>query len=255
LETILFLLLVVATVRFYEQENYYALGITSALMALTRGESILFIPVLVLFHFLDKRKLPKLGVFIIPAVILLCNYIFNYSYYGELIPSTFSAKIGQGRSGLWGTPPVFFNTKRIIIKHFFHGNWLFGIAYILTTGIGLFASLKDRAVQIYGSFFIVYYAFFIFLNIPGYYWYFGYLVLFMQILILFGLNRIWIAINNHTWFSGKALPSFLVLGSLIFIPQIIHMYQRELSPMKHYKKIGDDILFLVESEKSGSPVA
>lgn len=176
METILTMFLVLLALSLYRSHRYNALGIVSALLLLTRGESIFLLLGLMLLHFLDRRPFPSAKAFILPALILAGHFLFNLLYFQSLLPQTLGAKISQGKSGLWGEFPVFLNGAGHILDTFTfspHPRLFYGVFLILAF-IGLLSHLRTRRVlQGMAIFLVGYTGFFVFLNIPNYHWYYS----------------------------------------------------------------------------------
>jgi len=100
-EPVLLCLLVFAAAWFAEvRERMVPAAILAALAALTRGEGILIAPVLLGLYVHRRRRIPWAAV---AAFIAVFGSWMLYSWVtvGALAPSTMSAKIAQGRSGLF----------------------------------------------------------------------------------------------------------------------------------------------------------
>lgn len=176
METMMFLFLCGAAIYLYIKEKYFLLGIVAAAVFLTRGESLFLIISIIIFHFIDRRKFPDWKIFILPAIMIAANYIFNYLYYGELLQHTLSAKIKQGGSGLWRTWP-FFRVSYIITgpdwKIFGHFAWLMFFMLVGISMIGVIFNIrKTKSIQILFAFNILYTGFYSILQVPSYPWYY-----------------------------------------------------------------------------------
>lgn len=171
METALFLALMAICLWYYQQADYFSLAIAGALLILTRSEGVFLLLALLLEHWLARRPWPSLRVLLLPALLLLAHYLFNRYYYGAFVPETASAKIWQGKSGLWGEEwPLFLHAPAILDMAFSGKYWLLG-------GLGLACAasiaLLWRALRPALVFALAYTAFFCVLNIPAYHWYYA----------------------------------------------------------------------------------
>ena len=220
LETTLFLFLILVTFYFFKKRQNFALAISVSLLFLTRGESLFLILILIGFHFLEKRKFPSWPVFIPPVLIFLVHYGFNYFYYGQMLPDTLTAKIGQGRSGLWGSSPVFLHDIKPFLSQFFDWNWLLMGTLAILASIGVYLNLKKKNSLIFILFFLAYNAFYIFFDIPYYYWYQSYNVLFLYICVMWGLNGVSAFLSKQPFSKTIQTAILGVLFLMLFIPQV-----------------------------------
>jgi len=96
METNLFLLLIVTSLYLYKTNNIKLLGISCALLFLTRSEGIFLIIPIALAYIYKNRKIPDTKYLLVPITILALNFVFNKVYYGAFLPETGAAKIWQG---------------------------------------------------------------------------------------------------------------------------------------------------------------
>jgi arabinofuranosyltransferase len=172
METPLFIFLIGTCIYFFEKNNIFWLGISCALLLLTRGEGVFLILAMAIEHFRQKRPFPKLSYFILPLLIIAASYLFNKFYYGEFLPATAGAKIDQGKSGLWGES-LAFGTIKYQFSWFFAQNYLLMYSFIILSILGIF-SLRLKSINIISISFLSFYTlFFIILNIPNYHWYYA----------------------------------------------------------------------------------
>ncbi len=241
LETTFFLFLIVLAIWLYIEEKYFALGIVSCLIFLTRGESIFLVLTLIIMHFIDKRRFPSIKVFIIPLILLGAHFLFNYSYYGSFLPNSFMTKIYQGRSGLFGKWPLIITNAGGLFKWFFKGDVLLLSLLIVVSIIGLLSNLKSKIIHIFLIFLVLYTAFYVFLNLPNYHWYYALYFLMGYILFSLGLNWIYSAVSKWNMKKGQIVGIFLIsiIFSYIFIKQLAYSYEwRGSSSNKDYREIG-----------------
>lgn len=170
METGLFLFLIVACLCLYETRHYQGLAIAGALLVLTRGEGAILLLALLADHLIRRRPLPSWRILIAPAVILALHYTFNRLYYGQFEPATADAKIWQGRSGLWDDE-LFLDARGYMQSWFFEDkSWLWqGFAALAVVGV----LVRIRRALPLVAFAAGYSAFFYFLHIPDYFWYYA----------------------------------------------------------------------------------
>lgn len=242
MESTLFLLLIILEIYFYRINHIGALSITSTLLLLTRGESLFLLIILAASYLIEKRPFPSWKYFIIPFIILAAHYLFNYYYYGELMPATLSAKIGQGKSGLWGAPPLFLHNKKDYLRQFYGMNMaLIGTMAALAFA-GAIRSLKSNLGIICLVYFVLYNSFYLFLNIPNYHWYYLYDVLYLIILIGYGLDWVLAAITKLRFGNSRVVANIAIFGLLVamVIAQAGWTLKShsKLTRLEHYKETG-----------------
>jgi len=172
METPLFLFLIVLCIYLFENKNIFWIGITSALLIITRGEGVFLIFALAIEHFRQQRPFPKIQYFILPLLILVATYSFNKFYYGAFLADTAAAKIYQGQSGLWGKWPAFQHVEYQMGWFFSHNTTVFYSLVVLSI-FGIIRLRLQPLNIIILSFLTFYTLFFVILNIPNYHWYYA----------------------------------------------------------------------------------
>jgi len=198
LETMLFLFLTVLALLLYIKQKYFLLSVISTLLLLTRGESIFLLFTLLFFHFRDRRGTLSFKLLFVPAGILGIHFIFMYLYYGSFLPHTLTAKIAQGKSGCWGRFAFLHHSQFFFEWYFGQSFWLISLL-AATAVMGLYSIAKSRLIMIMTIFLTLYCMFYIVLNIPDYFWYYGYLFLMLYIFFVLGMKtlyRIFAAMKN-----------------------------------------------------------
>ena len=229
METPLFMFLAMLNLYLFMRKKYFLLGIFAGIMFLTRGESLFLILSLLIFYWIRHKKLPDWKIFIIPVLLVLGNYTFNYFYYGDFLPHTLSAKIQQGGSGLWRTWP-FFRVKHIIIDEpwSIYGSfsvYLFPLLVLISI-IGVFFNFtKSLPVRILSIFLVFYTLFYSILQVPAYPWYYTIYYLCAMIFAGYGLNSIYNFFKKGlpgTETIGKWATAFFFL--ILFIPLFTYSF-------------------------------
>lgn len=99
-EALLHLTLIMAAFYLYQKERVEISALFLALALLNRGDGA--IPALILgAHYIYKQRRMPLAAMIIYLLAAVPWLAFAALTYGSLLPSTLSAKMAQGRSGLW----------------------------------------------------------------------------------------------------------------------------------------------------------
>jgi len=250
LETTLFLFLILLGIWLYKKEKYFLLGIVSSLLLLTRGESIFLVGTFIGMHFVQKRKIPSLKIFILPVLILFANFLFNFYYYNSFFPNTLLAKIYQGKSDLFGKWPIFFSSLDGFIQWFFDGDNLLIFFLIVFGCVGLILNYRNKIIATYIAFLIFYTLFYVILNIPNYHWYYAPYFLIIYILFSFGLDSIHkygIGLDKNLKSKGILKYAYTALFSIgiflilfyILIQQVSYAYKwRGAIGNKNYTNIG-----------------
>lgn len=238
LETHLFILLCVSTLYFYERRKYFILGIISAFLLLTRGESIFLILAILVEHGRSQRPLPRLNTFIMPAMILVFNYLFNFYYYGSLLPDTFTAKIQQGNSGLW--PP--FYEVGYHIGWFFGGKFILAGLQLLLAFVGFISLRKTPLFRISSLYLVLYTAFYVFLKIPNYHWYYSMYYFFSSVFVIVALNTFYQWGKGLNIMVSNRLMRSVVLGLSVFVSvaftRVNLQFVASSGPFGPYQRIG-----------------
>lgn len=247
METLLFIFLIVLCLYFYQKNMIISLGISSALLLITRSEGIFLLMPIVYFYLKNKKKIPKDKYFIIPVIILSVNFIFNKFYYGSFLPSTGMAKIWQGKSGLWGDGWVFLDIKYLFAM-VFNNNLLFLIALIAPLS-GLFFKKIEEVDLVVLIFLIFYSCFYIFLNIPNYHWYYAPYFFFGLCYVVKGAS----CLSREIYPKNQLLATIIVLLPIVTV--IHYSFQNSNvhnGPHSDYQKIG---LWLKENTPTTARIA
>jgi hypothetical protein len=172
METPLFLFLIVACLLLYERRRTFWLGIACALLVLTRGEGLLLVLTLAAVHLVRRRPLPPARDFVVPALLLGGNTLFNKLYYGSFLPHTLMAKIDQGRSGLWGETLNFLGVEYQLDWYFSGSPLLLGVLVVLAL-LGVLRLGRAELNAIVLVFLSALTVFYVLLNVPNYHWYYA----------------------------------------------------------------------------------
>src|SRR5690606_32071884 len=108
----------------------------------------------------------------VALAIVAAPFVFNYFYYGAVLPATGGAKIGQGQSGLWGGGWIFLNVS-YFLPAFMGGSALAAAFLVGLSMYGLLTEIRHRIVLISLAFWLLLAMFYVGLNIPNYHWYYA----------------------------------------------------------------------------------
>lgn len=232
METCLFVFLLSLSLYLFDKNNYFGLGISLALLLVTRSEGVFLALAMGIEHFRLRRSFPPLHYFIIPVLIVLGVFGFNKFYYGSFLAETGNAKIYQGMSGLWGDWPAF-RYINYQIGWFFHNSLMF-VYFIMALGILGFIALGFTSLNIVIFTFLVFYtAFYVGLNIPSYHWYYSpyYLLVFFYIAVAIA----WLYKN----FKAAQDIKFKLLGYALLTIAIYHLSVMSVMYTKNSGGFGD----------------
>jgi arabinofuranosyltransferase len=186
METPLFLMLIGLSLYLYKVDSkYFVLAL--AFLSITRFEGALLAVVMAADYLIRNRKLPETKILAFSLLVLLLPLIFNYFYYGEFLPATASAKLGQGSSGFWSGPLRFLNIA-YLIKMYFSNNNMAAFFFLAASVYGMVVSMKDRVAVVAMVFFALLLCFYVGFNLPNYQWYYA---PFFYLMLIFACRGIW----------------------------------------------------------------
>jgi arabinofuranosyltransferase len=240
METALFLFMLMLALTLYLDGKDQWIPVVSLLLILTRFEGaamVLFIAI----GMYRTRRFPTWSSFV-PAIAVLAAYLFlNYHWYGHIVPSSATSKIGQGMSGLWGRWPTAFLGCSYQLK----GDFLPMIYIVPLIGVGAFYSLwryrnepMDRLIFAFSALGL---AFYILFNIPGYRWYFAPFIFFGMVC----------ACQSMPKTRNLRLGSAAIIG-LVLATSVHTLYRTPFDPQGGYMGLA---AWLNENTSSDSRVA
>ena len=162
-------------------------------------------------------------VFLFPVFVWL---LFSYMYFGELLPSTLSAKMGQTQSGRWGSGLIFF--KGLLAQYVWQAGILRATSTvaILSGLVILFLRLRAwrifrhpvfHIILLWNLVYLVVYGFI--LNPPAYPWYYTPLSTGIALLMALPIEACYRFISNKTIVDDKIVIAvlflFLVIACLV----------------------------------------
>lgn len=153
-------------------------------LILLRPDAILILLLKIVFD-LSFRKISFSGV-LICFLILMPWIIFSTIKFGQVFPDTLSNKVWQGKSGFWGTGPIYL--KGFLI--YFWQNKIF-LALSPLIIFGFFKTIKHYTPLLFLFIFVgAQQAAYMILNVPTYHWYLTLPKLSLILLALIGLAEL-----------------------------------------------------------------
>ncbi len=214
MELFLSMMLGVLALHFYAHDRRVAAAFVCSLAVLGRPDMLLLAAVLVLYDLARARRLPTLqitAVFLLPLAVWT---VFSLSYFGSVVPSTYSAKLAQTEAGLWGEGPVFF--RGLVSGHAWYGGSVNGmlIAVLMLSGavtaawhLRQWRLLRHSVLHVILLWNLVYLLVYGFvLKAPAYAWYYTPLALSVAVIITLTIEGIYRALVDH-----HVLPKSIVL--------------------------------------------
>lgn len=225
METGLFLFLIAASLMLYRKESPWFL-ITLALLVTTRSEGIFLALVLGFDYLYLHRKLPDWRHLVAAAIVFCLPFAFNLLYYGALMPATGSAKIAQGKSGLWGENWIFLNVA--YLRESFFSRSLFAQLFLCCAALGGLVALRTKHdVWLSVLFLVLLLCLYVVLNIPNYHWYYA---PFFYFLIIFACRGIWqfarLALAQGVLTAQSATLALLLIGALVTVQKVVSLEVR-----------------------------
>jgi len=215
LETTLFLFLCVLSLYLYKiNSDYFVL--TLALLTITRPEGVFLSAVLFAFYIVEQKKIPQLSVIFLAALVFCIPFIVNYLFYGCLISGTGNAKMGQGRSGIWGGRWAFLIglTYKSV---FWRPIYLIFLAPLVT--YGLYISRQQMLTIRSMIFLLILLLFYLLFNLPNYPWYYAPFILFATLFLAVAIVRVASFLMNTgrytACFAFCAIASFVLAKNAI----------------------------------------
>jgi len=241
MESPLFLFLISACLLLYERRRTFWLGITCALLVLTRGEGLLLVLTLAAVHLARGRPLPRLLDFIAPSLLLGGHTLFNKLYYGSFLPHTLTAKVQHGRSGLWGDELNFLHVE-YQLDWFFVGSLVPLGVFVALVVLGI-RRLGRRELNVVVLIFLTALAaFYLVLNVLIYHWYYAPMYLFGCMYAGLGLASLYSLAERAPWVPLARLARTAVValgaGVLVWSLHVAYAWPASETPPREYPMIG-----------------
>jgi hypothetical protein len=255
LETTLFLFLLTLTLWLYVRRRLTACGLVLGLLVLTRGEAILLGVVLFADHMIRRGNRLPLGAIAAFAVPLLPHFIFTYRYYGKLLPDTLTAKIAQGRSGLWGESPLLFLDIRPVYIWLFDRRPLLPLMLLGLAGLGFVRGWRLASPRLLAIYVLLYTGAYAWLKVPFYPWYYATHLYALGLFAALGLAAVGGALPSDPMrprTRRRALVAGLLFAVLLALSLASAQTLRASGPILAYRDIG---LWLARNTPADSRIA
>ena len=220
METSMAMMLVLACLYSWQRGNLLTASLICSLAILTRPDLGLLAVIIPVYDFIRYRRLPSVSMLIVFLTPLSLWFAFSYVYFGDFLPTTLSAKLGQTESGRWGTGLIFL--KGLVSKLTWNGTiFMYTTLAVLVFGIYI-AVIKVKqwkifehpilhVLLIWNIAYLIAYGFV--LNPPGYPWYYTPLSIGIAIIISLGLEFIYQSLKNKNSINNNVIIAgfFIVL--------------------------------------------
>jgi arabinofuranosyltransferase len=203
METSLFVLMLLVTVALFQAKKYDLLPLAFVLLVLTRFEGGLLVAT-ISWQMWKRRVWPKPVAFV-PAVLVAGGYLFlNLHYYGAYLPSSATAKLGQGFSGYWGRWPTAFLGHTVAVEELFEKIPYFVPLLVGFSIAGVISRRKDGFHAVVFPFCVLLLMFYVGMNMTGlYFWYFAPFIVFS---VMYAASAI-----PRTWAGAGLVSAFILL--------------------------------------------
>jgi len=186
METFLKVFFIVLSLYLFQNKKYELLSFVCAILLLTRPDAAIFIFVLIAFYIIEEKKFLSLRQIMIFILTIILFYVFIYINTDSLVPTSFFAKIFQGRNKIIAGEFI----EGFVLN--FPGGRKFALMFYLIIILSLMFLLKFRSpifknkpfqiLLVYSLFQISVYSFI--LKPPPYPWYYAeYIVVYSIILV------------------------------------------------------------------------
>jgi arabinofuranosyltransferase len=236
MESTLLIMLCALLLCAYQANKMFWVGVFAGLLCITRSEGVL-LPLFVLFDYVLKNKrLPHIKYFIAPILFIGASYSFNYFYYGHFLPDSASAKLGQGKSGLWGSGWLFLKYSGYLKSWAFHSNNLYVIACFACGVLGLWQFRLTMMTRVIVPYLLAYVAVCTAAGVPNYHWYYTPLFAFGSVYAALGVIAL---LQHRRGLVGKwlGMPVAIILGIYILYWGCLYSNQ-PAGPHEPYRQIG-----------------
>jgi hypothetical protein len=174
------------------------------------------------------------------GLIISANFVFNYSYFGDLLPQTLTVKMNHGKSGLWGLSHSFVLSYNFLFKIAFNNQAFFVITIVTFGLIGFANHIKEKLPLVLFINTLAITVFHTALNIQSYHWYYSMHFLTLVIFVCYGIIDIVHFVlrrYNNIYFRYAFLILLFIYPSLTQI-ELFRLLNRE-TPMIGYKSAGE----------------
>lgn len=222
METSLTMMFAMSCLYLWWKNKLLAASLFCSLAVLTRPDMALLAVIVPIYDFIRHRRLPSISMLVLFLLPIFAWLIFSYFYFGELLPTTLSAKLGQTESGRWGTGLIFL--RGLFSAKTWHGKIFMYPVFLLTISGIVVSILKFRQWEIFhhpvlhviflwNFAYLISYGFI--LNPPGYAWYYTPLSIGLAILVSLGIEAAYQYLKNKKATSDNIVVTAIFLLLLI----------------------------------------
>ncbi len=236
MESTLLIMLSALLLWAYQARRLFWCSVCAGLLCITRAEGGL-LPLVVLFdYWLQNRRLPHSAYFIAPIALVGASYGFNYCYYGHVLPDSITAKLGQGKSGLWGSGWLFLNSCGYLKGRAFHADSLYMIVCFGCALLGLWQFRRSMLTRVAVPYVLAYVAGCAAAGVPNYHWYYTPVFAFGSVYAALGV--LGLLQRRHGRISPwPGVPVAAVLGAYLVCMGCLYSNQ-PARPREAYRQIG-----------------
>ena len=261
MELFLTMMLGVLSLYFYAKEKRVAAALSCSMAVLARPDMLLLAGVLVLYDLARYRRLPTWRMTIVFLLPIAAWAVFSQLYFGNVIPSTFSAKLVQTTAGLWGEDPVFF--RGLLAGYAWYGGTINTklLAVLLSlSAITILWKLREwsvfrhpvlHVILIWNTIYFLVYG--LVLDAPAYAWYYTPLALSIAVLLTLPIEAVYRMLIEYRLIPRAVVLSLaytaLVLAGLVF--PAVGLKQPTMPTYVNYKRAAQ---WLNENAPAGSSV-
>jgi arabinofuranosyltransferase len=205
LESLLFLALLLTNIYLLTRDRISPIAMVFLILARNEGVFLFLTAIRKLWR--EKRSF-RSATTLLAGLFVGVVFGFQWWYFGAPLPATLTAKIAQGTSGYWGSPPLFLRVTYLL--EWYNLTWFSpGVLLVILLMI---AGLKS-AWQFEGSKLLLLTVacqtlFYTALNIPSYHWYYVPHLYCVWMLITFGIT----VLSKHLARYGYARFVPILLG-------------------------------------------
>jgi len=203
METFLAMMLAMLCLYLYSHGNYLTASLACSFAVLARPDMLLLAIIIVSYDLIRNRRLPTISMVLVFLFPVLAWLLFSSIYFGDPLPSTLSAKLGQTESGRWGTGLIFL--KGLLSASVWHGHILRNaVTGVVLLGLAVLA-LRFRQwsifqhpmlhlILLWNLLYLAVYG--LILNPPAYPWYYTPLSIGITLLIALPIEALFRFLSN-----------------------------------------------------------
>ncbi len=246
MEASLAMMLTVACLQYYARERFVAAALMCSLAVLGRPDMLLLAGTLLVYHLVRYRRLPGIIPVVAFLIPILAWLIFSYTYFGNILPSTLSAKLAQTEAGLWGSGLVWFRGLKYYCFYYGGGITALLTVAVLATGAVILVKQYHRwticrhpvlhVILLWQILYLVSYG--LIMNAPAYSWYYTPLALGAAVLMVLPVEAAYRYLSTQKDMSTNALITgiYLVLFLISLILPVVLSQAPQSAECETYRK-------------------